>query len=119
MSHNHTTQISPFLSQVESDRKEIAKINEQLKSIHRTYDPLCQGLKDKMEQKKNLLELLQTCKRQEHEMMATMKSMVNENMVRNFKQNRHAASFKLEVERGFTVKPESTFRQSSMTVRKR
>ena len=40
-----------------------------------------------------------------------MKGMVNSNMQRNFRQNRSTASFKLEVERGFTIKPESTFRQ--------
>jgi hypothetical protein len=104
------------LEQVESDRKEIAKIEEQLASIHRIYDPLCEGLTDKVEKKKSLIALLETCKQQERSMMKNMKGMVNDNMVRNFKQNRHAASFKLEVERGFTVKPESTFRQSSMTM---
>ena len=102
-----------ILLQVESDRKEIAKINEQLASIHRIYDPLCEGLADKLERKKKLIELLDQCKQQERSMMKNMKGMVNDNMVRNFKQNRYAASLKLEVERGFTVKPESTFRQSN------
>ncbi len=98
-------------AQVESDKKELAKINEQIASIKRSYDPLCSGLEEKITKKAALLELLDTCKKQEKFMMNDMKTMVNTNMVRNFKQNRHAASFKLEAERGFTVKPESTFRQ--------
>jgi len=101
-----------MLEQVESDKKEIAKLNEQIQSIHLTYDPLVAGLEAKLQQKKQLLELLETCKKQEKVMMTDMKGMVNANMVRNFKQNRNAATHKLEVERGFTVKPDSTFRQS-------
>jgi len=100
-----------MLEQVEADTKEIARIDEQLAAIHRTYDPLVAGLADKQAKKANLIALLDKCKNQEKSMMGTMKGMVNENVVRNFKQNRNMASYKLEVERGFTVKPESTFRQ--------
>ena len=100
-----------MLEQVELDTKEIARIDEQLAAIHRTYDPLVAGLADKQAKKANLVALLEKCKNQEKSMMGTMKGMVNENVVRNFKQNRNMASYKLEVERGFTVKPESTFRQ--------
>ena len=100
-----------MLEQVDSDTKEIARIDEQLAAIHRTYDPLVAGLADKQAKKANLVALLEKCKNQEKSMMGTMKGMVNENVVRNFKQNRNMASYKLEVERGFTVKPESTFRQ--------
>ena len=153
------------LQQVDSDRREIARINEQLENIHHTYDPLAAGLKEKLAKKESLLQLLQTCKEQEKDMMTVrtcrvecpaslfvcvccfsrflrpltlltpssptpttytytyiptptptmilqhMKGMVNSNMQRNFRQNRSTASFKLEVERGFTIKPESTFRQ--------
>jgi septal ring factor EnvC (AmiA/AmiB activator) len=100
-----------MLEQVDSDTKEIARIDEQLAAIHRTYDPLVAGLADKQAKKANLVALLEKCKNQEKSMMGTMKGMVNENVVRNFKQNRNMASYKLEVERGFTVQPESTFRQ--------
>ena len=70
-----------------NEHKEIAKLNEQIQSIHLTYDPLVAGLEAKLQQKKQLLELLETCKKQEKVMMTDMKGMVNANMVRNFKQN--------------------------------
>ena len=98
--------------QVEADTKEIARIDEQLAAIHRIYDPLVAGLAEKQAKKANLIALLEKCKSQEKAMMGTMKGMVNENVVRSYKQNRNLASYKLEMERGFTVKTESTFRQS-------
>ncbi len=101
-----------MLEQVEQDKKEIARIEEQLATIHRTYDPLCAGLEAKLEKKKHLTDLLEKCKQQEQDMMGTMKGMVNQNMVRNYKQNRSMATIKLEGERGFSVKPDSTFRQT-------
>jgi len=98
--------------QMEGDKKEIAKIDEQLASIHMTYDPLCENLQDKLEKKAHLLQLLAQCKKSEKDMMTNMKQMVNQNMVKNYKQNRQAASFKLELERGFNLDKDSTFRQS-------
>ena len=44
-------------------------------------------------------------------MMGSMKTMVNENMVRSYKQNARDATFKLETLRGYNLKPESTFKQ--------
>jgi hypothetical protein len=98
--------------QVESDTRELARIEEQLAGIHKIYDPLVAGLEEKQKKRAELVKLLDQCKVQEQGMMQNMKGMVSENVSRSFKQSRQAASFKLEVERGFTVKPESTFRQS-------
>ena len=97
--------------QMERDKKEIAQINKRLEEIHRIYDPLCDSLKEKLEKKDHLIKMLNNCKSQEKDMMGTMKGMVNANMIQTFKQNRNAATFKLETLRGYTIKPESTFSQ--------
>ena len=56
--------------------------------------------------------MVQQCKRTQKDMMSEMKDMVNQNMVRSYKQNAKDASFKLETQRGYNLKPESTFKQS-------
>ena len=101
--------------QIEADRKEIKRIDTRLAEIHRAYDPLCANLDEKIEKRKNLLEMLEQCKRTQKDMMSEMKDMVNQNMVRSYKQNAKDASFKLETQRGYNLKPESTFKQSKRT----
>jgi hypothetical protein len=96
-----------------NDKKEIAQINKRLEEIHRIYDPLCESLKEKLEKKEHLIKMLTNCKDQEKGMMGQMKGMVNTNMIQTFKQNRNAATFKLESLRGYTIKPESTFSQKA------
>lgn len=99
--------------QMANDKKEIAQINKRLEEIHRIYDPLCESLKEKLEKKEHLIKMLTNCKDQEKGMMGQMKGMVNTNMIQTFKQNRNAATFKLESLRGYTIKPESTFSQKA------
>ena len=99
------------LEQIEADKKEIAQIDARLAEIHKIYDPLCEGLKEKLEKKKHLTEMLEQCRKTKKDMMGDMKSMVNQNMVRSYKQNARDATFKLETLRGYNLKPESTFSQ--------
>lgn len=101
------------MEQIESDKKELKRIEMRLAEIHRIYDPLCENLGDKLEKRKHLMEMLEQCKKTQKDMMSDMKVMVNQNMVRNYKQNAKEASFKLEVQRGYNLKPESTFKQSN------
>lgn len=99
------------LEQIEADKKEIAQIDKRLAEIHREYDPLVKALEEKLEKKKHLQAMLEQCKKTQKEMMGSMKTMVNENMVRSYKQNARDATFKLETLRGYNLKPESTFKQ--------
>ena len=101
------------MEQIESDKKELKRIETRLAEIHRIYDPLCANLDEKVAKRKHLMEMLEQCKKTQKGMMSEMKYMVNQNMVRNYKQNAKEASFKLEVQRGYNLKPESTFKQVS------
>ena len=100
-----------MLEQIVADKKEIAQIDKRLAEIHREYDPLVESLKDKLEKKKHLQTMLDQCKKTQKDMMGDMKHMVNQNMVRSYKQNARDATFKLESLRGYNLKPESTFKQ--------
>ena len=100
------------MEQIEADKKEIKRIDVQLAEIHRIYDPLCANLEENSEKRKNLIEMLEQCKKTQKDMMSEMKDMVNQNMVRSYKQNAKEASFRLEVQRGYNLKPETTFKQS-------
>ena len=97
--------------QLASDRKEIARLEQQIAQIHRQYDPLCEGLKDAKERKQALLKTLEQCSQEEKRMMGEMSNTVTQRKQDDSKLCRKMATQKLETERGFDLGPTSTFRQ--------
>lgn len=98
--------------QMEADQKELALIQEQLDFIHSRYDPLVDWLKQAHDDKKRLIETLESCKKEEKRIMSETKETVDTRRMDDSKFRKKMVSLDLERLRGYTLKPESTFYQS-------
>ncbi len=98
--------------QIESDIKEIHHIDDQIERINTRYIPTCDALKDMEERRAALHKLLESCMKEEKQIMNNTKNTVHERMIDDAKLNRKMATEKLEILRGFTIDPASTFKQS-------
>lgn len=54
------------IDQIDSDQHEIDHIDHQIAQIKERYDPLCAGLKEKEEQKKMMIKVLERCVADNH-----------------------------------------------------
>ena len=100
------------LDQMEADNKELALIQEQLDFIHSRYDPLVDWLKQAHDDKKRLIETLESCKKEEKRIMGDTKQTVDTRKMDDSKFRKRMVTLDLERLRGYTLKPESTFYQS-------
>ena len=98
--------------QIEADKKEIEAINAQIASIHIRSDPLCAQLREDKEKKEHLLKMLKQCLEDEQRVMGDMKGTVQSRMMDDSKLSKKMASLNLRLIRGFSVEPETTFKQA-------
>jgi DNA repair ATPase RecN len=64
------------LDQIESDAKEIAQIDEQVRQIKLRYDPLCENLIDRQSRKQMMLEKLESSCQEERRIMGDTKVLM-------------------------------------------
>ena len=98
--------------QIESDIKEIHHIDDQIERINTRYIPTCDALKEMEDRRAALQKLLSSCMKEERQIMSNTKNTVHERMIDDSKLNRNMATQKLEMLRGFTIDPSSTFKQT-------
>ena len=97
--------------QMAHDKKELAHLEEQIKAIHHNYDPLCIQLEENIKKKKDLLEKLNACQKEEHRVMGVMKNTLNQRKIDDAKLIRKMVSQQLKDLRGYSLEPESTYYQ--------
>lgn len=73
------------------------------------YDPLCQSLKENEERKKSLIEVLESCMKEEKKIMGETKGIVEARMMDDSRLLRSMATKELEMQRGYQMGPESTY----------
>ena len=100
------------LSQIESDEKEIAKIDVQIDRINVRYNPLCQQLEEGKQKREHLLKMLEQCNRDQKSIMNDSKNIVNSRRIDESKLSKSMASLQLQLVRGFSVEPDTTFKQT-------
>lgn len=98
--------------QIEADTKEIHHLEEQMSRINVRYLPTCEALKEMEDRRAGLEKLLEDCVKEEKQIMSNTKNTVHERMIDDAKLNRKMATEKLEILRGFTIDPSSTFSQT-------
>lgn len=98
--------------QMASDTKELKHIDEEIAQLRKGYDPLCEELDFKVKQRKQLLETLDNCMKEQHMIMSNVKGTVNQRKQDDMKLSKRMAKAKLEAERGYSLGPQSTFSQS-------
>ena len=98
--------------QLIADKKELEHLNHEIAELHKGYDPLVRDLKKKEEMKKHLLKQLDACTKQQRLIMDNVKDTVNRRKLDDMKLYSKMAMAKLENERGYSLGPSSTFRQS-------
>ena len=99
-------------AQMAADAKELAQLDEQIKSAHRSYDPLCIQLEENIKRRKELIETLESCRKQENQVMGEMKyTVVNRNQ-EDTKFNRKMITQSLKDLRGYGIDASSTFKQT-------
>jgi hypothetical protein len=98
--------------QLASDAKELAHLDHELAELHKSYDPLCRELADREEKKISLLKSLEACMQQQQAIMGNVKDTVLRRKQEDMKLNSRLARAKMESERGYTLGPSSTFKQS-------
>jgi hypothetical protein len=69
-------------------------------------------LKERLEKKKHLLEVLDECMKDEKRIMGETKNTVNTRIMDDFKLTRRTATMELQITRGYTMLPDSTFHQT-------
>jgi len=99
--------------QLASDAKELKYIQHEMDELNKTYIPLCEQLDKKIEKRKNFLKQLDTCLKQQKGIFDTIKGTVGQRKLDDSKLSRKMATLKLQVERGYSLGMDSTFRQSN------
>lgn len=99
--------------QIEADNKEIAKLTEQISRLRKKYDPLCEHLAQAKEQKQNLLKTLSVCVQDEKKIMQETKGVIQVRRLEESKMTKRMGTMELELERGYTLRTESTFHQGN------
>jgi len=82
--------------QMEADHKELALIQEQLDFIHSRYDPLVDWLKQAHDDKKRLIETLESCKKEEKRIMSETKETVDTRKMDDSKFRKRMVTLDLE-----------------------
>ena len=100
------------LEQIDHDTKEIAQIDDEIFRIKQRYDPLCKSLEERKLRRKELLETLESCVKEEKRIMGETIQTVGQKKIDEMKLSRSFCSLELAIQRGYTVTPESTFYQS-------
>eukprot|EP01036_Dinobryon_divergens_P026821 gene26821-35511_t len=97
---------------IEADQKEIAQLEEQINMLRIRYDPLCENLKSAKIKKQELMKTLGHCVVDQKEIMNEVKGTVQLRRVEESKFSSKMGSMELEMLRGYTLRPDSTFHQS-------
>ena len=98
--------------QMTQDMKELVQLDEQIKSVHRSYDPLCEQLEENIKRRKELVETLESCRKQENRVMSEMKLTVTSRNQEDTRFSRKMVTQKLEIIRGYSIDSSSTFKQT-------
>lgn len=99
--------------QLASDTKELQHIQHEIDEINKTYLPLCKQLDEKLEKRKNFLKQLDICLKQQKGIFDTIKGTVGQRKLDDSKLSKKMASLNLQVQRGYSLGMDSTFRQSN------
>ena len=89
-----------------------AKIDEQIDRINVRYNPLCQQLEEGKQKREHLLKMLEQCNRDQKSIMNDSKNIVNSRRIDESKLSNSMASLQLQLVRGFSVEPNTTFKQT-------
>lgn len=100
------------LEQIDHDTKEIAQIDDEIFRIKQRYDPLSKSLEERKQRRKELLETLESCLKEEKRIMGETIQTVGQKKIDEMKLSRSFCSLEMAIQRGYTVTPESTFYQS-------
>ena len=98
--------------QMTQDMKELVQLDEQIKSVHRSNDPLCEQLEENIKRRKELVETLESCRKQENRVMSEMKLTVTSRNQEDTRFSRKMVTQKLEIIRGYSIDSSSTFKQT-------
>ena len=99
--------------QLAADEKELHHLDDQIARIKVRYDPLCAQLSEQKELKAHLLKKLAECEAEERRIIGDTKKVVVERMQDDSKFQRKMASHQLEMQRGYSLNPSSTFHQTT------
>lgn len=100
------------IEQLSADQKALKELEEQIASLKSKYDPLCEHLADARAQKAKLMKTLEQCITEERRIMGDTKGVIQVRRQEESKMTKKMGSLELELLRGYTLNPESTFYQS-------
>ena len=100
-------------NQLASDAKELKHIQHEIDELNKSYLPLCKQLEDKLERRKKFLQQLDLCLQQQKGIFDTIRGTVSQRKLDDSKLSRKMASLNLQVQRGYSLGMDSTYRQSN------
>jgi chromosome segregation ATPase len=100
------------MDQMASDTKELKHLDKEINELRKGYDPLCRDLAEKEKKRKELIKQLESCKNHNINILKEIKGTVVGSRLQDMKLFSKMAKQNLEVQRGYTLGPSSTFKQS-------
>lgn len=97
--------------QIETDKKELQHVEEQLNLLRSRYNTLCSHLNNAIGKRKLVIQTLESCVKEEKQIMGVTQGIVQCRMIEDSKLARTMATNEIQSQRGFSLGPESTYHQ--------